>query len=293
MSKRRVIGKTWWAQRWLDSLQGCDFENRLPRGKSYYAQGRIIEIEFNAKACRIEALVEGSQYYPYEVTLGLKPIDSEKANELINAIAENSEWVAALLDHRLPPEIAKVCEKLSIELFPTNMHSLSIDCTCPDSAHLCKHVACVIYALADLIDTDPFIIFSLRGLPLVERLKKLGIERLAMGTPYPNEVNEVEVRFLADSGIQVVKAKGLGIHHPPLVSHTTTDALRALVAEVDCAEAQAIFVSCTGLLVVDLIPELENTYNKPVITSNQATLWLAMKKLGRKDPVPLGTLFTV
>ena len=176
MSKRRVIGKTWWAQRWLDSLQGCDFENRLPRGKSYYAQGRIIEIEFNAKACRIEALVEGSQYYPYEVTLGLKPIDSEKANELINAIAENSEWVAALLDHRLPPEIAKVCEKLSIELFPTNMHSLSIDCTCPDSAHLCKHVACVIYALADLIDTDPFIIFSLRGLPLVERLKKLGID---------------------------------------------------------------------------------------------------------------------
>ena len=128
---------------------------------------------------------------------------------------------------------------------------------------------------------------------VIAALKKLGIERLAMGTPYPNEVNEVEVRFLADSGIQVVKAKGLGIHHPPLVSHTTTDALRALVAEVDCAEAQAIFVSCTGLLVVDLIPELENTYNKPVITSNQATLWLAMKKLDRKDPVPLGTLFTV
>lgn len=175
MAKRRVMGKTWWGERWLDALQDCDFDNRLPRGKTYYNQGHLIEMEFNAQKCRIEALVDGSQYYPYEVTLALKPIASDKAEQLIDAIAENPQWVAALLDHRLPIEIAGLCEKLAIELFPKSMRSLSISCTCPDVARLCKHVACVVYALADLIDADPFILFDLRGLPLVERLKERGI----------------------------------------------------------------------------------------------------------------------
>ena len=79
MAKRRVMGKTWWGERWLDALQDCDFDNRLPRGKTYYNQGHLIEMEFNAQKCRIEALVDGSQYYPYEVTLALKPIASDKA----------------------------------------------------------------------------------------------------------------------------------------------------------------------------------------------------------------------
>ena len=175
MAKRRVMGKTWWGERWLDALQDCDFDNRLPRGKTYYNQGHLIEMEFNAQKCRIEALVDGSQYYPYEVTLALKPIASDKAEQLIDAIAENPQWVAALLDHRLPIEIAGLCEKLAIELFPKSMRSLSISCTCPDVARLCKHVACVVYALADLVDADPFILFDLRGLPLVERLKERGI----------------------------------------------------------------------------------------------------------------------
>ena len=175
MAKRRVMGKTWWGERWLDALQDCDFDNRLPRGKTYYNQGHLIEMEFNAQKCRIDALVDGSQYYPYEVTLALKAIPSEKATQLIEAIAKNPQWVAALLDHRLPIEIAALCEKLAIELFPKSMHSLTISCTCPDVARLCKHVACVVYALADLIDADPFILFDLRGLPLVERLKERGI----------------------------------------------------------------------------------------------------------------------
>ena len=175
MAKRRVMGKTWWGERWLDALQDCDFDNRLPRGKTYYNRGHLIEMEFNAQKCRIDALVDGSQYYPYEVTLALKAIPSEKATQLIEAIAKNPQWVAALLDHRLPIEIAALCEKLAIELFPKSMHSLTISCTCPDVARLCKHVACVVYALADLIDADPFILFDLRGLPLVERLKERGI----------------------------------------------------------------------------------------------------------------------
>lgn len=126
---------------------------------------------------------------------------------------------------------------------------------------------------------------------VVAALKALEVTRLAMGTPYPDEVNEAEIRFLADSGVQVVKAKGLGIRHPPLVSHTTPDTLWDLASTIDCPEAQALFLSCTGLIVVDLIPELETAHGKPVITSNQATLWLILKCLGREDPISLGSLF--
>lgn len=126
---------------------------------------------------------------------------------------------------------------------------------------------------------------------VIEAFRSLDIHRLSMGTPYPDPVNQAEITFLHHSGIEVVRSKGLGIEHPPMVSHTSPQTLISLAEEIDHPDAQAIFLSCTGLLVVDLIPHLETLHHKPVITSNQATLWMTLKMLDRNDPIPLGRLF--
>lgn len=126
---------------------------------------------------------------------------------------------------------------------------------------------------------------------VVAALRALEIRRLSMGTPYPDPVNEAEIDFLARSGVRVVKAKGLGIERPPLVSQTPPERLIQLAEEIVCPEAQAIFLSCTGLIVMDLIPRLERLHHRPVITSNQATLWMALKRLGAEAKRPPGRLF--
>ena len=127
---------------------------------------------------------------------------------------------------------------------------------------------------------------------VIAALKALRASRISMGTPYPDDVNTIEVEFLKESGIDVVSFKGLGITNPPFVSRTTSDQLYALAEAVDHPSAQAIFISCTGLIVVDLISNLEARFKKPVITSNQATLWMAMQLLERDEPLPLGKLFS-
>ena len=79
MASRKVLGKTWWGKAWLAALNGCDYQNRLPRGKTYFNQGHLIDIEWTPAEHVVTALVEGSQYYPYEVTVGLKPMPSAEA----------------------------------------------------------------------------------------------------------------------------------------------------------------------------------------------------------------------
>lgn len=175
MASRKVLGKTWWGKAWLAALNGCDYQNRLPRGKTYFNQGHLIDIEWTPAEHVVTALVEGSQYYPYEVTVGLKPMPSAEVERLVDEIAQNADWVAALMDHQLPPEIGQLCEKLHINLFPRSMRDIEVSCTCPDSAVICKHVACVIYALSEIIDRNPFVIFELKQVDLPELLKAKGV----------------------------------------------------------------------------------------------------------------------
>lgn len=126
---------------------------------------------------------------------------------------------------------------------------------------------------------------------VVEALKAVEAHRLTMVTPYPDSVNEVEIKFLEDSGFRMVSAKGLGIVQMNLVAKVPFDQLYALVREADCPEAEAIFISCAGLRVIDYIRGLESDFQKPVITSNQATLWMALRRLGREDRLVPGELF--
>lgn len=176
MAARKRYGNTWWGAEWLRAIEAVDEENRLPRGRSYANAGRVAEIEWSEAGRCVTALVDGSAYYPYEVTLRLPPAGKQVVKRMIDRIALEPELMAALTDGELPPETAGIAAECGIELFPSSWRQMKLSCSCPDSARVCKHIAAVFYVLADKIDADPFLIFALHGIDLREELKGRGAD---------------------------------------------------------------------------------------------------------------------
>ena len=200
MATRRQYGTTWWGAAWLNAIEHVDEANRLPRGKTYANTGRVESLELTAKP-EIVALVAGSAYSPYEITIGMKPVSARDAGRLVDAVAADPDLVADLLDGSLPSGIAGICEDLGIELFPKTWRSMRIHCSCPDSARICKHVAAVFYIMADRIDMDPFFIFRFRGIDLKRELKDRGIDLNAAVTVKPLTPAALLARAAADLAV--------------------------------------------------------------------------------------------
>ena len=152
-------GKTWWGQQWLNSLSKIDNSNRLPRGRTYANKGAVknIEIETNA----ISAKVQGSAPRPYKVMVSVPIFTNSQKQALLEAILGNPTLLAKLLNRELPQELAKFAEQKNIPLFPKSWRDFPMKCSCPDSAVPCKHLAAVIYIIANEIDKNPFLVFQL------------------------------------------------------------------------------------------------------------------------------------
>ena len=116
-------------------------------------------------------------------------------------------------------------------------------------------------------------------------LRAVGATRLAIATPYIDALNAIERRFFAESGFQVAAIAGLSCATDAEIGRLEPAAVAALVARVDHAEADAIFVSCTNFHCLETIAELEARHAKPVVTSNQAGAWAALRQLGINDAI--------
>ena len=120
---------------------------------------------------------------------------------------------------------------------------------------------------------------------VVLALKELAVDRLAVGTPYLEELNQLEKAFLEAHGIKVVHIEGLGFTGASELNNLDPGVAYVLGKKVDREEAQALFLSCTGFQTLEIIEALEQDLGKPVLTSNTATLWDILRKLKVKEPV--------
>lgn len=120
---------------------------------------------------------------------------------------------------------------------------------------------------------------------VMEAFRELSVTRVALVTPYPDEVNEIEREFLEANGFQVVAADGLNLTDNNILAHLSPSVVYRLAKEVTPPEAEAVFISCTGLDVLDVIQPLERDLGRPVVTSNQASYWLAFRMAGVGDVV--------
>lgn len=118
---------------------------------------------------------------------------------------------------------------------------------------------------------------------VVHALKALGVTKVAVGTPYIDEINERAERFLTAEGFEVVSFKGLGLADDAVINSLTRDEIRALIRDADCEEADAVCLLCTSIKGVDILEEMEAELGKPVITAIQATFWEALHLLGTID----------
>lgn len=128
---------------------------------------------------------------------------------------------------------------------------------------------------------------------VISALKALGSKRLVVTTPYIDKVNEIEKKFLEDNGFEILNIKGLQNLDPDLMPLEPLHRLYHLTKEAMVAEADTIFISCTGLGVAYGINMMEKDFGRPLVTSNQASLWGALRSLNIRDDVGLGKLFTL
>lgn len=119
---------------------------------------------------------------------------------------------------------------------------------------------------------------------MTEALRHLGVTRLALATPYPEDVTRAEQRFFEQHGFEVVSCAWLG-RSGAGVRPTTSDEIIALARRVHTPRAQAIFLSCTDLRALEVVDDLERMLGKPVLTSNQVTLWGILRALKRNAPL--------
>ncbi|MBL8369220.1 MAG: DEAD/DEAH box helicase [Candidatus Accumulibacter sp.] len=173
MVSRAAFGQTWWGEQWLDALTHIDYDNRLPRGRSYANKGAVKNLTVSGGT--IAASVKGSRVRPYRVSIAVPPMAARDVTRLLERIAADPALIAGMLNGKLDPALLALAGELGVAVFPTRWQDLAMDCSCPDWAVPCKHLAAAIYLLSREIDGNPFLVFSLRGVDLTAALKAHGI----------------------------------------------------------------------------------------------------------------------
>ena len=111
-------------------------------------------------------------------------------------------------------------------------------------------------------------------------LIRLGLKRIVLLTPYSEELNELERRFLREKGFDVLADRGMGIVDAFSIGKVEPGEVRKLAHEILKPEADGLFISCTNLRALEIIERLEKETDKPVVTSNQATFWACLRRVG-------------
>ena len=155
----RTIARTFWGKAWCDHMESFhDYENRLPRGRTYIRNGSVCHLDI-AKG-EVQALVSGSELYKVKVTI--KTLPGEKWKEVKKRCAGQIGSLLELLQGRLSGQVMSVVTHRDKGLFPLP-GEIGLKCSCPDWAVMCKHVAAVLYGVGARLDERPELLFLLRG----------------------------------------------------------------------------------------------------------------------------------
>ena len=159
----RDIVKNWWGKAWCNNLeQYADYESRLDRGKRYVRTGAVIDLKIQRG--KILARVQGSRKVPYKVEIRISPLSEEKCQSIIRQCGRKIENMEELLNGNFPEEMQELFQGKG-GLFPTPSE-ISFNCSCPDWALMCKHVAATLYGVGARLDVNPLLFFELRGIDI-------------------------------------------------------------------------------------------------------------------------------
>ena len=153
------IATTFWGKAWCDNLlRYSDFANRMPRGRKYVRSGSVVHLAVDAGLVR--ALVSGTALYAIEIRI--EPLPAARWAALRTACAGEVPSLVALLAGRPPERVMEIVSRPGEGLFPAP-GEIALNCSCPDWAAMCKHVAAALYGIGARLDQAPEQLFRLRG----------------------------------------------------------------------------------------------------------------------------------
>jgi len=166
----RAIAATFWGKAWCDNLESySDFENRLPRGRTYARNGSVLDLQIEAG--KVKAVVSGSEVY--NVTIDITAHRSSAWNGLKKRCAGQIGSLVELLQGKLSKGVMDLVTARDGGLFPMPKE-IKISCSCPDWAGLCKHAAAVLYGVGARFDHEPELLFKLRKVDHLELITEAG-----------------------------------------------------------------------------------------------------------------------
>ncbi len=210
----RTIAHTFWGKAWCEHLESfSDYENRLPRGRSYVRNGSVLDVQ--VAAGKITAMIMGSSLYHGTITVA--PLKPAQWKAIKAECAGKIDSLVGLLQGRLSDAVLRVITDREKGLFPKPA-KIKLGCSCPDSASLCKHLAAVLYGVGARLDTQPELLFLLRG---VDHLELIGAaadaavlapvgETGAVDAADLSEVFGIEIEPAASAAMPKAEAPGRG-----------------------------------------------------------------------------------
>ena len=162
----RKIARTFWGESWCENLEAySDYENRLPRGRTYARNGSVIDLQIEAG--RVRAMVSGSSFYNVEI--GIKPLAKKRWDGIKTQCAGKIDSMVELLQGSISKGVMEIVTRHGEGLFPAPKE-ISLSCSCPDWATMCKHVAAALYGVGARLDHAPEMLFTLRGVEPAEMI---------------------------------------------------------------------------------------------------------------------------
>ncbi len=163
----RKIATTFWGDAWCRNLESySDYSNRLPRGRTYVRNGSVIDLQI--KAGRVRSLVSGSDIY--EVEIKINPLAKRRWTGIKGRCAGQIDSLVELLQGSISKGVMEVVTRKGEGLFPAP-REISLDCSCPDWATMCKHVAAALYGVGARLDHEPEVLFTLRNVDPAEMVE--------------------------------------------------------------------------------------------------------------------------
>jgi len=172
---RNEFGINWWSKKWNNAISSFTTSSRIDKGREYARAGNVLSME--VKKGQIIAEVQGGRLVPYIVNMELDVFSKQQWENIMNIMARKAIFCAMILNGEMPENIEEAFKEAGVFLFPKKQIHLITECSCPDTANPCKHIAAVHYVLGLEFDKDPFVILKLRGLDKEEFLKALRVLR--------------------------------------------------------------------------------------------------------------------
>jgi uncharacterized Zn finger protein len=177
--RKRQLTTTFWGTAWSDNLERyADLANRLPRGRTYLRNGSVLDLAIAGGA--VEAHVAGSELY--RVTIGIAPMARTRWRRMVTRCTGRIGSLVGLLRGELSHDVLAVLTDPRDGLFP-EPRQMTLDCSCPDAAEVCKHVAAVLYGVGIRLDTRPELFFVLRQVDQAELLSSATVGAVSRVRP--------------------------------------------------------------------------------------------------------------